>query len=211
MSKLKNMPGAAWLVIGVCVTALVLPSAAYAAGALKFTGIEGTNGTTASLNRVGVSSAGQVLTSEADATSLEFDAQSVSQGFECEPVTRPLGPGQSLVLKDVYNSIVDAPPPSQYLTYVTFSINPASNTNCTFNPSGFVNNVVPTGGNIGEVDYPFPSGLVIPNGYQLYAEGWNNIEDQITTNGYFIPSADAPTVPQVASQHGNGAPEQLNK
>ena len=72
MSKLKNMPGAAWLVIGVCVTALALPSAAYAAGALKFTGIEGTNGTTASLNRVGVSSAGQVLTSEADATSLEF-------------------------------------------------------------------------------------------------------------------------------------------
>ncbi len=42
VSKIKNVPGIAWLVIGVRVTALVLPSAAYAAGALKFTVIEGT-------------------------------------------------------------------------------------------------------------------------------------------------------------------------
>ena len=43
MSRLKSMPRFAWLVIGVCVTALVLPSAAYASGALTFVGIKGTD------------------------------------------------------------------------------------------------------------------------------------------------------------------------
>ena len=43
MSRLKSMPRFAWLVIGVCVTALVLPSAAYASGALTFVGIKGTS------------------------------------------------------------------------------------------------------------------------------------------------------------------------
>ena len=32
LSKLKNMPGVAWLVIGVIVTALIMPTAAFAAG-----------------------------------------------------------------------------------------------------------------------------------------------------------------------------------
>ena len=41
MSKIKNMPGMAWLVIGVLTTLLVVPTTAYAAGALKFIGIEG--------------------------------------------------------------------------------------------------------------------------------------------------------------------------
>jgi hypothetical protein len=44
----------------VLVTLLVVPTTAYAAGALKFTGIEGT-----STNKADVTSAGQLLTTEA--------------------------------------------------------------------------------------------------------------------------------------------------
>lgn len=59
MSRFKNMPGVAWLVIGVCVTALALPSAAYASGALKFTGVQGTSG-----NQADVTPGGQLLTAQ---------------------------------------------------------------------------------------------------------------------------------------------------
>ena len=60
MSRFKNVPGVAWLLIGVCGTALVVPSAAFAAGALTFTGIEGKN-----TNKADATSANQLMTSAA--------------------------------------------------------------------------------------------------------------------------------------------------
>jgi len=61
MSKIRNMPRIAWLIIGVPLTMLVVPTTADAAGALKFTGIEGT-----STNKADMSPAGQLLTASAD-------------------------------------------------------------------------------------------------------------------------------------------------
>lgn len=63
MSKVRNMSGVAWLVIGVSVTTLIMPTAAFAAG-ITWSGIEGQN-----KNKADVTSAGQLMTSPADVSS----------------------------------------------------------------------------------------------------------------------------------------------
>ena len=57
--RLKKVPRSAWLVVGVCIAAIVMPTAAVAS-VLTFTGIKGTSG-----NKADVSTAGQVLTAPA--------------------------------------------------------------------------------------------------------------------------------------------------
>ena len=205
MSKIKNMPGVAWLVIGVLATLLVIPTTAYAAAALKFTGIEGT-----SANKADVAPTGQVLTAPAYPSQLATYSAGVDSGFECEPVT-PVLTSQAFVLRDLFNDFSYTPPQSTYSTYVTFEVNPASNTNCTFEPSGFLQNVNPANDETGTVDYPFPAGYVIPPGYRLYMEGWNNVTDQVTANGYLIPAADAPSTPAAQYKVNVGAAETLPK
>lgn len=201
MSKIRNMPGIAWLVIGVLVTLLVIPSTAYAA-ALKFTGIEGT-----STNKADVAPTGQLLTAPAYPSQLKTYTSSVSSGYECEPVTPNLT-SQAYVLRDLYNVFDNTPAQDPNTTYVTLEVNPASNTDCSFSSADFLNNVLPTNDQTGDVDYPFPVGYVIPAGYQLYLEGWNGVEDQVTANGYLIPAADTPSTPAV--QHESRAPAEAS-
>ena len=192
MSRLKNMPRLAWLVIGIVLAVLVIPTAAAAKAGLKYTGIEGT-----STNQADVSPAHQLLTTEADPDSLMTYQQSVSQGFECQPVTPSLPACESYVLKDIFNQIQNVQPAGTQTSYVSFQVVPSSNTTCAFSTSGFIDNIVPDASAQGEVDFPFPEGLIIPNGYQLYAEGFNNIQDQMTANGYLIPSSAGPSTPDI--------------
>ena len=98
MSKFKNIPGLVWLVIGVLVTLLVIPTTAYAAGALKFVGIEGT-----STNKADVSPAGQLLTTEANPTMFRtyIDDTTGVPSFGCSAVTTTLPTGDALDLRDV--------------------------------------------------------------------------------------------------------------
>jgi hypothetical protein len=64
MSKLKNMSRGGYIVVG-SVTALILVPTGIAAAAVAYNGIEGTNGTTTTINDAHVTSAGQLLTTEA--------------------------------------------------------------------------------------------------------------------------------------------------
>jgi hypothetical protein len=189
------MPQLGWFVAGVAVAVLLIPTAVGAKAALKFTGIEGT-----SSNQADVTSAGQLLTTEATPANLQTDSASIDPGFECDPVTAAPPTGDALVLRDLVNDFEDVPPTGTYYTYVTMLVEPVSTTNCSYSAAAFINNIQPEVNTTGIVDYPFPVGYVIPNGYQLYLEGWNNIKDQVTTNGYLIPSSDAPAKPQSAGQ-----------
>ncbi len=65
MSRLRNMSRVGWIVTGVVVALVLVPSAAFAtARALKFTGIEGT-----STHKADVTAAQQLLTTEASPAS----------------------------------------------------------------------------------------------------------------------------------------------
>ena len=59
----RTLPGAGWLVAGVVIAVLVAPTAAY--GVLAYTGIEGTQGSGATLFRAGVASTHQLQVASA--------------------------------------------------------------------------------------------------------------------------------------------------
>ena len=65
MSRIKNMSRGGWIVIGILVAMMLVPSGVAVAKALKYTGIEGT-----STNKADVTPAGQLLTTEAQPSNL---------------------------------------------------------------------------------------------------------------------------------------------
>ncbi len=180
MSKFKNIPGLVWLVIGVLVTLLVIPTTAYAAGALKFVGIEGT-----STNKADVSPAGQLLATEASADSL-FDSgarniNSSTGALMYAPPQHSAGILMSIHL-DVYG---DA---GASTAYESFYIGPSCNTE-----DFLVDSPNPT--TVGTVILPYSPGVVIPAGDELCAISTGSIASLASANGYTVPAADAPTVP----------------
>jgi hypothetical protein len=210
MSKIGNMPGMAWLVIGVLVTLLVIPTTAYAAGALKFTGIEGT-----STNKADVTSAGQLLTTEAKPTSYQSYFTDVgdtppSQQAYCAALTPALPAGDAYDVQDVY---ADFGATGQQTTVgstvytsagASFVVAPPSANVCTtFDYSAALGLAIPPGGNTGTVALPQHPGFVIPNGYQLYAYLYY-ASAAVFANGYLIPSSDAPRLPAVQA-HGQAS------
>jgi hypothetical protein len=206
MSKFKNIPGLVWLAIGVLVTLLVVPSTAYAA-ALKFTGIEGT-----STNKADVTPAGQLLTTEASPTTYEsYDANgnevsSFAAGQACQAVSPILPAGESYIVQDISAAIqtsnvqVVTGTTNSENSQVAFVVAQPSANFCTtvsgYTPIGIA---VAPAGNTGTVDLPQRPGFVIPNGYQIYALA-GGTASFVTTNGYLIPSSDAPSAPAVQSQ-----------
>lgn len=176
MTRFKNMPGVAWLVIGICVTALVLPSAAYAAGALKFTGIEGT-----STHKADVSPDGQLLTTAADPANSISGYEGFSANSGCTTIYAP-PTGKAAVITSIHVAGFQGTLP--YNQVVLYVGNPC-------NPTGWGEVIIPSGGN-GESDLEYSPGVVIPAGQviQGYTE---NQGAYVTVNGYTINGATAPT------------------
>jgi len=65
VSKIKNLSRAGWVIVGLVAAILLVPTMAVAA-TVAYNGIEGTNGTTTTQNKAQVTSAGQLLTNEAE-------------------------------------------------------------------------------------------------------------------------------------------------
>src|SRR5271166_3819030 len=90
MSKIQNLSNRGWLIVGLVVALLLVPSAAIAAGrgALKLTGIEGT-----SANQADVTPAQQLLTTQAPLADFwQFQGQfadTSSGGTSCVQVGTP--------------------------------------------------------------------------------------------------------------------------
>jgi hypothetical protein len=196
------MPGVAWLVIGVCVTALVLPSTAYALGALKFQGIEGAN-----LNKANVTASGQLNTNGViqGASGNQADVTPAGQvlATSANPASAFLvsnGNGGPNAYTQLYS------PPAGFAAVIT-SMHVSSYSLSGTDPYMLVGtNNVGCGSlmaNIDEVDpgsdgvtvLPYDPGYVLPYGYYLCLHTVS-MGAEVTVNGYLIPSAAAPSAPQ---------------
>jgi hypothetical protein len=187
MSKIKNMPGVAWLVIGACVTALVLPSAAFASGALKFTGIEGASVSPSggSTNTpVGVTTAGQLRVSEADPTN--FYANFTTTGVAAGPISLANPPsGDALVVQTIHVSFStqDAGPEFS----ATLTVDPAG---CNNPGSGSVIDIVNSPTASAMIPLNYDPGFTVPSGAALCVSTANLTN--ISVYGYSVPAASAP-------------------
>jgi hypothetical protein len=189
MSKLKNMPGLAWLVIGVLATLLLIPTTAYAAGALKFTGIEGP-----STNKADVTPAGQLLTTEDQPSNLVgyqgFISASSSAGYAgifAAPSTEAVL--LDTVSLDVRSFSGSASGTTAYSLFVGAS-------NCNDQVGTWYQEISPTG--IGMTEIPLTPGVTVPPGDSLcsyYLTGSATYLVSVTGTGALIPSTDISNTP----------------
>ena len=113
------MPKFGWFVVGVAVTALVVPtSVAAAGGVLNFiVGIEGANA-----NKADVTAAQQLLTTEAPPPSYQeyfHGVLATAGGTDCENIGSACPSGQALVVKQVQVTVTGADGTSAYPTGTT--------------------------------------------------------------------------------------------
>src|SRR5580658_7894089 len=108
MSKIKSMSRGGWIVVGIIVALLLVPTAAYAGGkALKFTGIEGTSG-----NQADVTGAGQLLTTTVNPSSFFQNASQTLPATEFAAVSIATPPsGTALVVTSIHINVYSDPTP----------------------------------------------------------------------------------------------------
>jgi hypothetical protein len=179
MSRIKNPPSVVWLVIGVLVTLLVVPTAAVAAG-LKITEVEGT-----STHVANVTSAGQLLTTEANPRDFFQNAnEGPSTSGVFVPVAVPPSP-YALVVTTVHLDTYADPTPGfgQYAFLVV-----ETGTSCTGSDVGSYFQILNPGG-IGEIDIPVAPGLGIPSGDALCAESGGSVGIGASVSGYTVPAS----------------------
>jgi xanthosine utilization system XapX-like protein len=217
MSRIKNMPRIAWLVIGVLVTLLVIPSTAYAA-VLSFTGIQGI-----SKSKADVTPAHQLLTTEAlpDSYFTAGVAGPNTYGATpvgCTAVTQALPAGDDAIIQhfDVgfFETAPQAVPSGQnyYGSIVQFELAPTSANFCsTLSDETYIADALAPGGNTGNVDLPMQPGFVVPNGDQVYAYAFGSVFAESQAYGYLIPTTDAPSasaqIPPSTAQGGIPLPK----
>jgi hypothetical protein len=198
MSKIKSMSRGGWIVVGFIVALLVVPSVAVAA-TLRFTGIEGTNGTTSTVNKAHVTSAGEVATAPADPDSLYSSPLQTVFGSTAVLVAQPPS-GSALILTSLAVTVYSNPSPGIGNGFV-FDIN--SNNSCSGSLVGSFEAVVDISG-LNVVNVPIGSGVAIPAGDALCGEAIGSPEANVWANGYVVPSGSvaagvrhAPVVPSL--------------
>jgi hypothetical protein len=182
MSRLKRMPGIAWLVIGAAMTALLLPTAAYAGGALTFKGVEGTSG-----NKADVTSAGQLQVSDAGPAAAYISTQTQiepSNPTTWAPIAAPVA-GKGLMVTSIHVSTYADPTPQANGGYVPIYIGVNVGSNCAGGNAEEVENVIPA--TTGVTVLPFQPGIPIPSTDSLCAESQSfGPSAQITVVGYSV-------------------------
>ena len=194
-SRGRLLPGPAWLMVGLAVAVLVIPTTAGAVALLKYTGIQSASG-----NKANVSGAGQLQTVEAPPTEFAAYRATVSSlgGYACTAeVTVPAG--FAYVLRQANFDFVDVTSPgstpsgTESRSGVVLVANMPGQA-CT--SGAIITSAEAPGGNVGNVVMPISPGYVIPAGYSLSAYSYQGAIAGIYVNGYLVPAADAPTVPQ---------------
>jgi hypothetical protein len=193
LSKIKSVRGGTGFVVGLLVAMLVVPSVAVAA-TLRFTGIEGTNGTTSTLNKAGVTSANQLETSSAgpsSAYSLEAAVDFLNDSWVV--VAQPPS-GDALMVTSIHvdtfydptTGPTEQPEPTLDLALFTGSCSGFI---------GFTDAISPSTN--GETVLPYDPGLPIPAGDSLCGFA-SNLQVSTTAVGYSVPSG---SVPAAAVRH----------
>jgi hypothetical protein len=187
MPKLKNMSRGGYIVVGI-VAALVLVPTGIAAAAVAYTGIEGTNGATATVNHADVTSAGQLLTTEANPSNFVQTSPSyVDTTSSFTEIATPKS-GDALIVTSIHFDVLADPTPGGE-DYIWVQEDAGST--CT-SPVGtwryFLN--PPT---IGGFDLPLSPGLVVAKGDALCGLVADSVTADVSVSGYTVSSTDAPT------------------
>ena len=176
IKRLKNTPRLAWMVVGGCVVALVIPSAAVASG-LIYNGIKGPSG-----NKADVTTASQLLTAPATPSNYFAGAdQAVTNLTPVVIATPPAGDG--LVVTSVNVSVFGAVTPGT--SFVNFDIETSG---CTGYVGPFQHGIYPS--SIGSSELTFNPGVVVPSGDSLSAG--SNVGAYVEAIGYTGSSVAIP-------------------
>jgi hypothetical protein len=175
IKRLKNTPRLAWLVVGGCVAAILVPSAAVATG-LVYNGIKGPSG-----NKADVTTASQLLTAPATPANY-FSSADVALSPTYTAVATPAA-GDGLVVTSVNISVTATPTPGT--SVINFDI---GNPSCSGYVGPFQHGVYPS--SIGPTEITFNPGLVIPSGDALCAAA--NVGTYVDAIGYTGSSAAIP-------------------
>jgi hypothetical protein len=201
MSRFRRMPAFGWLVVGIAVAVLALPTVAGAKDLLKFTGIEGTSG-----NEADVTPAGQLLTTAAQPSNLLggtssdagiFTATSVTNGGHTEPVfTAPSS--QAVIMDSLSLDVIAwAGSPGPDMAYDLY----VGNSSCALAAGHWVMTVNPTG--YGTTEVPLTPGVAVPAGGALCALAYtpnssDSLEVVATATGFLAPSSSVSEAPSHA-------------
>jgi len=175
LSRLKNMSGAGWVVTGIAVTLLLVPTGVAAKG-LKVTGIIGTSG-----NKADVTTTGQLQVGETSPTNFytHFTPNLPSSyGVVAAPPS-----GDSLIIKSAHPTWGGAPSLPAEVDLAVFT------GACTSQVA--VVDIVAVGTTPGVVSLSYEPGFVVPGGDTLCARVTGG-GAAVSVNGYVVPSADAP-------------------
>jgi hypothetical protein len=188
MPKLKNLSRGGYIVIGIIVTLIMVPTG-IAAAAVAYNGIEGTNGATATANHADVTSAGQLLTTEANPSNFVQTGPALVE--PTSSYTRIATPksGDALIVTSIHFDVIAVPNPGD--ADVIF-LQEETGSTCTGNQVGTWRYVLnpPT---IGGSDLPLSPGLVVAKGDALCGIVENGVNADISISGYTVSATDAPT------------------
>jgi hypothetical protein len=199
MLRIKNMSRGGWIVVGIVVAVLLVPSGVAVAKALAYSGIEGT-----SHNKADVTPAQQLLTTEALPSKYQdyqgfIDA--VEGGTDCERVGSAIPSGDAFVAQQIEADVTGADSPVPYtggdVPQSDFGVFADSASDACAGGSAIVAGDAP-GGQVGDVAIPLVPGFVVPSGYRIDVTGVG-IGGYFNVTGYLVPSADAPSTPQVVT------------
>jgi hypothetical protein len=187
MSRLKNMSRAGYIVVGI-VAALILVPTGIAAATVAYTGIEGTNGSTTTVNHADVTSAGQLLTTEASPSSFVQTGDVTMNPSNYSVVAQPAA-GHALIVTWLHYDVYADPSPGAdqnlYLVEETGSTCSGSQVGSWYH---FLNPATD-----GETDISLSPGLVVAKGDSICGLANGSVIGEVSVSGYSVSSTDAPT------------------
>ncbi len=181
MSGLKNMSRGGYIVVGIVMALILVPSGV--AAALAYTGIEGSSGHVAN-----VSDAGQLLTTEANPSSFFQNSDAVLSTSKLIRIATPSPSADALVVTTIHFEVGSDPTPGDF-DYIETEV--VTGTTCGGSKVGTYTHVF-TPPTIGEYDISLAPGLAIPQGDSLCGDDSHNLVTEADVSGYTVPSADVP-------------------
>jgi hypothetical protein len=179
MTRIKNMSRGGWIVIGILIAMMLVPSGVAVAKVLKDTGIEGT-----SMNKADVTPASQLLVAEADPNALFQSGESFpNESVFGVAATAP--PSSALIITTLHVDIFGDPSPGVG-QLVEFDVE--TGTTCGGSEVGsFRQTVNPPG--LGEFDTSLAPGVAVPSGDVLCVAEDGSVLSEVSASGYIVPSA----------------------
>ena len=168
MSRIRDLPGAAWVAIGLAAGALIVPAAAVAAGNV---GIIGSNGHTAK-----VTASGNLQVAEATPAAFkEYVRTNFTPGTCTKVATAPLHKG--FVLKQATFDFFADPSPGLANNILLFTTKTCTTPSIIFDVNP---------GSINAYQYGFEPGFAVAPGHSLYAREQGSVEGELYLLGYTV-------------------------